>query len=377
MLLTFLSILGAIGILLVIVVVHEAGHFFAARYFGMQTPVVGLGLPFFGPTWKIGKIQDVEFRLHPLLLGAYVAIPEMDDESSAEDFDIQLDKPKKIFPAWQRMIVSFAGPGSNILFALFLAFVAVIFLGVPQSANEGFYITQVSDSASKEVKANLKSGDKILEIDSTVVKSSEQFREIIQTKPNQIVSLKIQRLLSSPNQESPISYCVIENLKTDSQGFLRISLSDEVKMGPVQGTPVISHTKWAWKYFSNWFGLCTKGLVALLTAPFHRTADSPKLSDVHGVIMVTNVIAKFLKQSASSAIEWGAILSIDIGIINLLPILPLDGGHILFQGGEIASGGRKLIKLREYVAQAGLFLILGLIGLVIFNDLRSLIFPAS
>ncbi|MFN5539105.1 MAG: site-2 protease family protein, partial [Candidatus Melainabacteria bacterium] len=72
MLLTFLSIIGAIGILLVIVVVHEAGHFFAARYFGMQTPVVGLGLPFFGPTWKIGKIQDVEFRLHPLLLGAYV-----------------------------------------------------------------------------------------------------------------------------------------------------------------------------------------------------------------------------------------------------------------------------------------------------------------
>ena len=61
-----LSVLAAIGLLLILIIVHEAGHFFAARYFGMQTPVVGLGVPFFGPTWIIAKYISVSISINSL-----------------------------------------------------------------------------------------------------------------------------------------------------------------------------------------------------------------------------------------------------------------------------------------------------------------------
>jgi regulator of sigma E protease len=377
MLATFFSILGAIGLLLVLIIVHEAGHFFAARYFGMQTPVVGLGLPFLGPTWKMGKFQDVEFRLHPLLLGAYVAIPEMDDESgSEEEMDIKLTVPKKQFPAWQRMVVSFAGPGANIAFAFILALMTVIFLGVPdQKVAEDFFITQISSSASKEVQTKLKPGDQILGVEKELVKNSSDFRKKLESRPEQNTLVWLQRSLDKSRERFA---CFEETVKTDSAGHFKVSLSaDKVTYTPVTGTPVISHLEWAWKYFFGWFMFCINGLWFLISAPFKHLIDGPKIQDVHGVIFATGKVAEFLKQNASSALQWGALFSIELGIFNLIPILPLDGGHILFQGGEIISRGRKLPQLKQYIAQTGLVLILALTCLIVFNDLRDLIFPAK
>ncbi len=365
--------MGAIALLLVLIIVHEAGHFFAARYFGMQTPVVGLGLPFFGPTWLIGKFKDIEFRLHPVLLGAYVAIPEMDDESADEEFDIKLAKPKQEFPAWQKMIVSFAGPGANFVFALFLALLTVIFLGIPQNTNsENFYINQVGPNASAEVKAKLKAGDRLLGVNGKLVKDGTEFRKKLEEKPNANALIWLQRT------EEGHQFCLGETVKTDESGHLKVSLgAGEIKYKPIQGIPIISHLQWAWYYFSTWFMFCVSGLWYLISAPFRQLADGPKLTEVHGVILATSMVAKFLKQSASSALQWGALFSIELGIFNLIPILPLDGGHILFQFTEIISGGKKLAQIRQYVAQTGLALILMLTCLILFNDLRDLIFKPN
>lgn len=367
---TFLSILGAIALLLVLIIVHEAGHFFAARYFGMQTPVVGLGLPFFGPTWILGKFQDIEFRFHPVLLGAYVAIPEMDDESSEAEFDIKLAKPKQEFPAWQKMVVSFAGPGANFAFAFFLALLTAIFLGIPQNIQtDNFYITQISSNASEEVKTKLKENDRLLGIDGKTVKNATEFRQTLEKKPNTNAIIWLQRT------EKGREYCLSQTIKTDEGGHLKIALgAGEVKYAPIEGVPIISHIKWGWYYFSTWFMFCLNGLWYLLSAPFRQLADGPKLSEVHGVILATSMVAKFLKQSASSALQWGALFSIELGIFNLIPLLPLDGGHIFFQFTEIISGGKKLPQIRQYVAQTGLALILMLTCLILFNDLRDLIF---
>ncbi len=367
---TILSVLAAITLLLVLIVVHEAGHFFAARYFGMQTPVVGLGLPFFGPTWVVGKFKDIEFRFHPVLLGAYVAIPEMDDESAEGEFDIQLPKPKQTFPAWQRMVVSFAGPGANFIFAFFLALLTVLFLGIPQSVNENFYVNGVTASATDEVKAKLKEGDQLLGVDGKLVKDSMDFRKKLEAKPGQPSIIWLQR------KEGNKTFCLSETITTDEAGHLRISLrTGDIVYAPVKGTPVIAHLKEAWNYFANWFLLCINGLWYLLSAPFRQLADGPKITEVHGVILATSMIAKFIKQSASSILQWGALFSIELGIFNLIPILPLDGGHILFQGTEIVTGGKKLPQIRQYVAQTGLAIILMLTCLILFNDLRDLIFP--
>jgi membrane-associated protease RseP (regulator of RpoE activity) len=367
-----LSLLAAIGLLLILIIVHEAGHFFAARYFGMQTPIVGLGLPFFGPTWVMGKIKDVEFRFHPFLLGAYVAIPEMDDESAnLEEMGIQLSGPRRSFPAWQRMIVSFAGPFANFVLAFVFALLVVVFIGVPKkSDNETFFVSQVSTSASAEVKQKLKPGDQLIGLQGKEAKNQESFVKSLQKLPNTNVLLWIQR----SDTKNKVDYCLTPTIKTNASGKFNISLGANTEYEPVKGIPVLSHLHWAWTYFYNWFSWCVSGLFYLVSAPFRQDVQGPKITEVHGVILATSMIAKFIEQSASSALQWGALFSIELGIFNLIPMLPLDGGHILFQFGEMVSKGNKLMKLREYMSQAGLVLILFLACLIIFNDVRDLVF---
>ncbi len=371
-----LSVLAAIGLLLVLIIVHEAGHFFAARYFGMQTPVVGLGVPFFGPTWIIAKYKDIEFRFHLLLIGAYVAIPEMGDETEdTEDMGITLTRPKKSFPAWQRMIVSFAGPGANLVFALFLALMTVVFIGIPQKNEQSnFFISQVMPKATAEVRSKLKAGDQILALNGQTAKDEVEFISRIRKLPNKLVELRLQR----GDAKSPNQYCITEKVKTNEEGRLNIGLSADLKYGPVKGgIPVIEHLKWAWSYFAGWLALCTQGLWFLLTAPFRENFGGIKLGDVHGVISATGMMAKSMQNNISSGLQWGALFSIEIAIFNLLPLLPLDGGHILFQLIEIITGkkdNKVLLKVRDYVAQFGLILVLSLTVLILFNDLRDIIF---
>jgi membrane-associated protease RseP (regulator of RpoE activity) len=371
-----LSVLAAIGLLLILIIVHEAGHFFAARYFGMQTPVVGLGVPFFGPTWIIAKYKDIEFRFHPLLIGAYVAIPEMGDETEdTEDMGITLTRPKRSFPAWQRLIVSFAGPGANLVFALFLALMTVIFIGVPQKADQNsFFISQIAPQATVEVRSKLKAGDQILALNGETTKNELEFISKIRKLPNKTVELRLQRT----NLKSEKEYCITEKVKTNKEGRLNIGLSADLHYGPIKGgIPIIEHLKWAWSYFAGWMALCTQGLWFLLSAPFRPDFGGVKLGDVHGVISATGLMAKSLQNNLSSGLQWGALFSIEIAIFNLLPLLPLDGGHILFQLIEIITGkkdSKTLLKVRDYVSQFGLVLVLSLTVLILFNDLRDIIF---
>lgn len=94
-----------LAVLTILVIVHECGHFLVARYFGFQTPIFGFGLPFFGPYWTIGHKWGTEFRIHALLIGGYVAIPELGDESSSSQELLEESagkgielKPFKSFP---------------------------------------------------------------------------------------------------------------------------------------------------------------------------------------------------------------------------------------------------------------------------------------
>ena len=132
----FLAVLLMLGILSVLIIVHELGHFSVARLFGFQTPVFGFGWPF-GPTWTIGKKWGTEFKLHALLIGGYVAIPELGDESSiskdaegAGYAEMEL-KPFRKFPVWQRALVALAGVTFNVIFAYFVMVAMLSILGEP------------------------------------------------------------------------------------------------------------------------------------------------------------------------------------------------------------------------------------------------------
>ncbi len=113
-----------LGILSVLIIVHECGHFLGSSvfcFFVLQTPVFGFGLPF-GPSWTVGKKWGTEFKIHACLLGGYVAIPELGDESNADAFGPP-EQPFRKFPIWQRALVAVAGVTFNVIFAYFVTLV--------------------------------------------------------------------------------------------------------------------------------------------------------------------------------------------------------------------------------------------------------------
>lgn len=364
-----LGILLAIVLLLLIIVVHEAGHFFAARYFGMQTPVVGLGLPFGGPSWTLGHYKDVKFKLHPMLLGAYVAIPEMDDESAGEldTMGIKLLRPARIFPAWQRMIVSLAGPVANLLLALLIVFISACTLGKLDVSEETLLVNKISASATASVQEKLKTNDKLLEINNNKITNFASFLEQVKNSDN---TINIKLLRDSKEIEIQV--------EKNSNNLLGIGIQNQPnKFNITKIDGLTAKVQYAWQEFMSIFVFCWSSIVALITAPFQALfgqESSVKAGDLHGIIEVTKGLAHMFEQQGTMLVKYTALLSAYIGMINLVPLLPLDGGHIVFQFLEIILGTKRKIinKIKEYYAQFGLYLILVLFVLVMFNDIKGL-----
>ena len=132
---SFTSIAVMVLGLCLLITIHELGHWFVARLFGFKTPVFSIG---FGPRkWSIvlGKFWDTEFRLAPILAGGYVSIPELQDETTAQELlkdDPNAAKDLKVFPVWQRICVAAAGVVFNVVSAVIMLFALFAFVGEPQ-----------------------------------------------------------------------------------------------------------------------------------------------------------------------------------------------------------------------------------------------------
>ena len=139
-----LNIIIVLAMISVMIIVHEFGHWIVARKLGFQTPVFGFGLPF-GGHLKLGNWKDTEFRFHWFVLGGYVAIPELGDESGDEMLkEMPHIKPMKSFPVWKRACVASAGVAFNILFAYLMCLIMVATVGPPKigraSCRERVYV---------------------------------------------------------------------------------------------------------------------------------------------------------------------------------------------------------------------------------------------
>lgn len=197
---TVLAVLVMLGILSILIIVHEFGHWSVARYFGFQTPIFGFGLPF-GPTWSLGKKWDTEFKIHACLVGGYVAIPELGDESNAtqEHFGVQL-KPFRKFPVWQRMLVAVAGVHNNIVFAWLVMFVMLCTLGVPK---QDVVVHSLPAANPIARNAGVLRGDRITAIDEKKMAGVDDVIQYLGKHKNQEVTLHIFRPDQVPPEEKP------------------------------------------------------------------------------------------------------------------------------------------------------------------------------
>ena len=154
-----MSIIIMILLLSLLILVHEAGHFLAARAFGIRVDKFGFGLPV-GPTLFRKKVGEVEILVHAFLLGGYVSFP--DDE---KECDLPDDSPERFInkPAWQRAIVVSAGVISNVVCAIVLVMFVAICSGKLPSGNYEIYAGEISAPKDASIwESGLQKGDRIL-----------------------------------------------------------------------------------------------------------------------------------------------------------------------------------------------------------------------
>jgi regulator of sigma E protease len=356
-----------LAILSVLIIVHECGHFFVARFFGFQTPVFGFGLPF-GPSWTVGKKWGTEFRIHACLLGGYVAIPELGDESNAQPdaFGVPL-APFKKFPIWQRALVAFAGVGMNMIFAYLVTLFMFFNLGQPATKASVSFLPPNNTIAAN---AGIKPGDEIEAIDGHSVFGSDDCVTYLGEHKHTKVTLTVLR------DKQPLDL----TMTTNENG--------KVGMGLIEKPPLV-YKKMNGGFFDtcgqsfNWLAKMTKMMVDGLGQMFQgifsggkasAPGGSPKvgLQDLHGVLAVIKIGADIAQKDWSQLFMFTIMISMDLALVNLVPWPALDGGHLAFMTFEAVRGRPMGERAQGEIVKWGFAGLMVLMVFIMFNDITAM-----
>ncbi len=453
-----MNILIMLVLISLLVLVHELGHYLAARAFGIQVSHFGIGLPI-GPVLYETKCGETKITIHAFLLGGYVSFPD-DDEDNEDIKSLPLDSPKRFKnkKPWQKAIVVSAGVFANVVFALFLVmFCAAYYHKLPSSKYDVYIKDFAPEVSSNVAQSGLKPNDKIIKVNGSEIVNSYQFIFLVQkskffdgfvskttverklnelkslnpeigemvmagqeiylpmmTPENQVkvsdnVLLGIEKyvtdeielskeqknlslLLAGKSKFSadkdysisdiayalsdsykPLSVTVLrdgkeytfENLRTSKDGLLGVKLEVSEIFVPVKSPlDVLTHS---WDYIVVNTKLMLLGLWQLVSGKV-------PLSDMHGIVAITKVGGDIIENSGMlKGLLLSAIISIDLAIINLLPIPALDGGHLMFLALEKICGRELDEKIVEGISRVFFMLLILLMIFVVFNDIFALV----
>ncbi len=344
----------AIVLLGTLIFVHELGHFIFAKLSGIRVLKFSLG---FGPRLFGKKIGDTDYMISAVPLGGYVKMlgeepgETLKEADKAEAFNYQ--------PVKKRLGVVLAGPVFNLLFAVLL-FAVMFSVGMPVLIPE--VGETVKDSPSE--KAGIIKGDAISRINDKDVTQWTELSDVIHKSPNKKITLMIKRA------DRVISIDVVPEIKKvpnifgeeEEIGLIGIAPSGKTftKREPLPQAAVMAVQK-TWDLIE----LTVIGIVKL----FQRVIPADSIG---GPILILQMAGKQASAGFLDFFLFMAIISINLGILNLLPIPVLDGGHILFMLIE-ALRGKPLKENTMLIAQkAGIFIIISLMAFALYNDLLRL-----
>jgi regulator of sigma E protease len=341
-----------------LIFVHEFGHFIVAKIVGVRVLKFSLG---FGPKIIGKKIGDTEYVLSALPLGGYVKpLGEGPDESIAEE-----DKPYSLshqsIP--KRFAIIAAGSGFNIMFATFL-FSIIYMVGTPMLIAK---VGKVLDDAPAKT-AGIKEGDIIVSVSGKKIELWQELSQSIESSGGKEIVLTVKR----NGDFATFSLAPRMTVTQDFFGQERQSY----KIGIVNATskdafitksynPAIA----LWKSLGDtlkWSKLTLIGIGMLIKSPIERRKD------IGGPILIGKLAGEFAEVGLFSFILLMAMISVNLGVLNLLPIPILDGGHIFFLFLEAIKGKPISLKKMEIAQQIGLAILLSLMIFVFYNDIDRL-----
>jgi membrane-associated protease RseP (regulator of RpoE activity) len=319
-----------VGVIVGSIMVHEAGHFATARWFGMKAERFFFG---FGPTlWSVRR-GETEYGVKAIPAGGFVKIAGM---NRYEDLDPG-DEPRAFFskPAWQRAIVLVAGSFTHFVLAAVLLFVAMAFFelprlvdGAPVRSNE---IGQVEEG-SPAVEAGLRPGDRVIAIDGVPIETFEQIRDEVAARPGEQVELTFERVGST--RTVPVTLAA-RDVDGGQVGFVGVG-SDQLAFEDRSVGEAFTGV-WSGEYSLQTQTANSLAGIAQIFRPeslatWLQQADgqTPRTGDGPVSLVGAGQAASALARvgAFSSVIILLAQLQIVIGTLNLLPLPPFDGGHL-------------------------------------------------
>jgi len=363
-------LLPFIILILVVVFIHEYGHYYFAKKYGVGVTdfSIGFGKEIFGWNDKSGT----RWKICWIPLGGYVkffgdrnVFSQSDQKKLLEKYKSE-DEKKKLFvlkPLYQRALIVVGGPLANFILATIIFMFIYIFIGkdfTPALINE------VQKDSPAHI-AGLKKNDIILEIDGTEVKSILDVSKLITMSTSEFIDFKVLRhdqdilLKIKPNIVESVDN-LGNKINKRMIGIKLVPYNNQinhVKLGPAK----------AFYYSIKEVYFVTTSSLKYLGSMLIGKGDSSQLGGPIRIAKITGQVAEF---GIIPFLNIMAYISISLGLINLFPIPLLDGGHLMFYGFEKILGRPLTQKTQEGFFRIGMFLLLSLMFFATFNDLKDL-----
>ncbi len=360
-----MTILWAVIFFGILIFFHELGHFIFAKLTGVGVLKFSLG---FGPAILKKKIGETEYMLSAVPLGGFVKMigeepgEELKEEDKTRAFNHQSVR--------KRALIVLAGPLFNFVLA-YIIFVFFFSINVPVTIPDLDSITTSIEDVvedSPAMKAGIKSGDSIIAINGSSITDWTEMAETFYKNPGVELSLRIKRgdeLIDMKIVPEPT------NVKDETGNEItigRIGISKKLNLHVIQSDSIIMAPVKGFEAVYEWSILTLKVIKRLFTG-----ALSAK--QIGGPILIVDAASKAASAGALTYFNLIAIISINLAILNLLPIPVLDGGHLLFMSIEALRGRPLSEKATGIFTRIGFAMLMLLVVFVFYNDTVRIIVP--
>ena len=350
--------------LTVIVFVHEMGHYLVARWNGIAVQTFSIG--FGKELWGFNDKHGTRWRISAVPLGGYVRFVGDMNAASVPDPDALADVDPQLAPrlfanknVWQRIAVVAAGPLANVILTFLILYALLLGYGrytIPPVVGEVI-------AGSVAETAGIEPGDIIVSVDGYAVRGFEDFQRLVATSPERPVTIELDRRSAAQTIVLVPEAVEVEDRFGNSQRIGRIGVSRDVeeadvslyRPGPAEAIGMtVEEIRFIIQRTAAFLGdfFVGRGDVEQLGGPV-------KVARVSGEVATLGVVA---------LINLTALLSLNIGIFNLLPVPMLDGGHLLYYLVEAVRGRPLSMRVQEMGFRFGFALVLALMVFTLFND---------
>jgi len=354
-----MTIIYALVLLGILIFVHEFGHFLFAKLLNVKVLKFSLG---FGPTVVGRKYGETEYVISAIPLGGYVKMLGQSDMPEEQEEIPESEKARafNFQPAWKRFSIVLAGPVFNLLFAA-LVFFFVFVNGVP------YLLPQVGDVSadSPAFRAGLTKGDEIAEINGAAVRRWDDMTAVIHKSAGKELKIRIKRGASFFDIQITPQKKVVKDIFGQGKevGLIGVAPSGKtaVEQEGIGGALTLAVSR-TWELSVLTLMFIVKLIQNIIPA-----------DTIGGPIMIFQMAGQQASQGAMNYFTFMAIISINLGVLNVLPIPMLDGGHLLFIGVEFVRRKPLSDKVMLVAQRVGLAALVALMVFALYNDILRLI----